>query len=85
MAGGRGVDHGPQINNCVTFVFYKEKICIRETLNLLIDADSITDRKTHRNGLFLGEGGSQIKLKKIRGGVQKLPKTYGLHFFYYYF
>ena len=25
MAGGRGVDHGPQINNCVTFVFYKEK------------------------------------------------------------
>ena len=44
----------------------------------MIDADSITDRKTHRNGLFLGRGG--VKLKKKRGGVQKLPKTYGLHF-----
>ena len=48
----------------------------------MIDADSITDRKTHRNGLFFGEGGSQIKKNKLRGGgVQKLPKTYGLHFF----
>ena len=48
--------------------FIKLKYCIRETLNLLTDADSSSDTKTDRNGQ---------KRRKFEVGVNFLPDPRG--------
>ena len=81
MAGGRGVDHGPQINNCVTFVVLKVKNPAygRHWIFWLMRIVSTIEKRTEM-AFFFG-GGSQI-LKKIEGGGSK---NYQKHMVFIFF